>query len=62
MPAITIAGLINIETTVTVTEFPIAYTPVQYPFFGVKTTVAGVGYNISKALLSLGHTVFQHLS
>jgi len=57
MPAITIAGLINIETTVTVSEFPIAYTPVQYPFFGVKTTVAGVGYNISKALLSLGHSI-----
>ena len=35
-------------------SFPIAYQPVLYPFFGVKTTVSGVGYNIAKALTTLG--------
>ncbi len=52
-----VAGLINIEITLKVNEFPIEYTPVQYPFFGVNSTVSGVGYNVSKALTTLGNTV-----
>lgn len=52
-----VAGLINIETTLKVDGFPIEYTPVQYPFFGVNSTVSGVGYNLSKALTILGGTV-----
>ncbi len=52
-----IAGLINIETTVRVDGFPIPYTPVRYPFFGVRSTVSGVGYNLTKALHTLGHEV-----
>lgn len=43
----------NIETTLKVEGFPIAYEPARYLFFGVNTTVAGVGYNISKALTTL---------
>jgi ribokinase len=54
MSAIFIAGLINIETTVQVEAFPIEYGPVRYPFFGVHSTVSGVGYNLAKALLTLG--------
>lgn len=57
MPNIVISGLINIETTVQVEGFPIGYTPVRYPFFGVRSTVAGVGYNIARALHTLGNTV-----
>lgn len=54
MKPILVSGLINIETTVAVASFPIAYEPVRYPFFGLHSSVAGVGYNISRALLTLG--------
>jgi ribokinase len=56
-PPILISGLINIETTVRVDGFPIPYFPVRYPFFGVRSTVSGVGVNISVALITLGDTV-----
>jgi acarbose 7IV-phosphotransferase len=56
MAAILVSGLINIETTVQVDGFPIAYAPVRYPFFGVNATVSGVGYNVAKALHTLGST------
>ncbi len=55
--SILVSGLINLETTLKIDGFPIAYHPVQYPFFGVNTSVAGVGYNISKALATLGQEV-----
>ncbi len=57
MPTIAIAGLVNIETTIQVERFPVEYVPVRYPFFGVRSTVAGVGYNVAKALQTLGHDV-----
>lgn len=57
MATILVAGLINIETTLKIDGFPVEYAPVRYPFFGVNTTVAGVGYNISKALTILGNQV-----
>ncbi len=52
-----VAGLINIETTLKIDGFPLAYQPVRYPFFGVNTTVSGVGFNIAKALTTLGSDV-----
>lgn len=52
-----IAGLINVETTLAVKAFPIAYNPVNFPFFGIQTTVSGVGLNIAKALTTLGNNV-----
>lgn len=54
---ILISGLINIETTCRVSGFPIAYNPVNYPFFGVSSTVSGVGYNVARALTTLGDDV-----
>lgn len=57
MTKITVSGLINIETTVKIDSFPIEYMPVRYPFFGVRSTVSGVGLNIAKALTILGHEV-----
>ncbi|NLF79546.1 MAG: carbohydrate kinase family protein [Chloroflexi bacterium] len=51
---ILVSGLINIETTIQVDGFPVAYTPVRYPFFGVNASVSGVGYNVAKALHTLG--------
>ncbi len=52
-----VAGLINIETTLRVEGFPLHYNPVHYPFYGVASSVSGVGYNLSKALTVLGHGV-----
>lgn len=52
-----VSGLLNIETTVKIKEFPIEYYPIDYPFFGVNSNVSGVGYNISKALSTLGDKV-----
>jgi len=52
-----ISGLINIETTLKVDKFPIEYQPVLYPFYGIKSSVSGVGYNISKAMKILGDKI-----
>lgn len=52
-----VSGLINIETTLRIESFPLHYNPVNYPFFGVNSTVAGVGYNLTKALTALGNEV-----
>lgn len=53
-PRFLVSGLINIETTLRIDAFPLAYNPVNYPFFGVASTVSGVGYNVAKALTTLG--------
>jgi len=57
MSHILVSGLINIETTLRVDGFPVQYTPVRYPFYDINTTVSGVGYNIAKALTTLGDEV-----
>ncbi len=57
MKPILVSGLINLEITLQVERFPIDYTPVRYPFFGVGSSVSGVGYNVAKALTALGNSV-----
>lgn len=57
MKKILVSGLVNTETTVKVKQFPIEYFPIEYPFFGVNTSVSGVAYNIAKALRTLGDEV-----
>jgi sugar/nucleoside kinase (ribokinase family) len=57
MTRILVSGLINVETTLHVEGYPIHYEPVRYPFFGVNSTVSGVGYNVAKALITLGEEV-----
>jgi acarbose 7IV-phosphotransferase len=57
MTNILVSGLINLETTLRVDGFPLEYQPVRYPFFGVNSTVSGVGFNIAKALATLGDDV-----
>lgn len=57
MARFVVAGLINIETTVRIDGFPLAYAPARYLFHGIRSTVSGVGLNISKALHTLGHDV-----
>ena len=54
---ILVSGLINIETTLRVEQFPLDYAPVHFPFWGVRSTVSGVGYNIARALTTLGNEV-----
>lgn len=57
MPKILVSGLINIETTLKIDQFPLHYFPVTYPFYGVQSTISGVGYNLAKALTILGSEV-----
>jgi sugar/nucleoside kinase (ribokinase family) len=57
MANIIVSGLINIETTLRVEGFPIHYKPVNFPFFGVDSSVSGVGFNLAKALTVLGNSV-----
>lgn len=51
---ILISGLINEEITVATDSFPIDYSPVEYSFFGVNSSIGGVGYNVLQALKKLG--------
>lgn len=57
MSKITICGLVNLETTVPVDNFPIEYCPIDYKFFGITPHPSGVGLNLSSALKSLGDDV-----
>lgn len=54
MAKILISGLVNVETTLRVRQFPVEYYPIDYPFFGVNTAVSGVAYNIAGAVTALG--------
>jgi len=54
MPRVLVSGLVNLETTLKVDAFPVRYFPVRYPFFGVSSSVSGVGTNVAKALRALG--------
>ena len=57
MNKILVSGLLNVETSVMVDAFPIEYAPIEYPFFGVDTFVSGVGFNLAKALKTLGSEI-----
>ncbi len=57
MKKVLVCGHTNIETTLAIEGFPVEYAPMHYPFFGIQTAVAGVGYNITKALTTLGSKV-----
>lgn len=57
MKNILVSGLLNIETSVKVRQFPIDYYPIDYHFFGIESCVSGVAYNIAKALKTLGDNV-----
>ncbi len=49
-----VSGLLNFETILNVENFPIEYFPIDYPFFGITSSVSGTAFNISKALTTLG--------
>ena len=54
---ILVSGLLNTEPTTAVRGFPINYYPIDYPFFGINTSVSGVAFNLAKALKTLGDEV-----
>lgn len=49
--------MVNLETTLEVDGFPVAYVPVRRAIGGVRSAVSGVGFSIAKALTTLGHHV-----
>lgn len=57
MSKILISGLLNVETTLKIKEFPINYFPIDYPFFGIKTNISGVAYNIVNGLKKLNDDI-----
>jgi sugar/nucleoside kinase (ribokinase family) len=57
MAKILVSGLINLENTLRIDDFPLEYSPVNYPFWGVRSSISGVGYNVAKALTTLGDSV-----
>ncbi len=52
-----VSGLINVETNLRIRSFPVTYYPIDYPFYGIKSTVSGVGFNIASAAMTLGDDV-----
>ncbi len=57
MTRILVSGNTNIGTTVRVDTFPIPYHSGTFVPFGVQSHVSGVGYNVAKALTTLGNVV-----
>lgn len=57
MKRILISGLVNMETTLRVRQFPISYYPIDYPFFGIDSTASGVAYNIALAMKTLNDEI-----
>ena len=54
---IVVAGVTNIQFSVPVDGFPLAYVPVRYPQGQTGLRVAGVGYNVAAGLAALGSEV-----
>lgn len=52
-----ICGLVNMETTVSVSGFPVEYCPIDYNFFGVNSYPAGVGLNLALSFDALSDEV-----
>jgi len=58
MNNILVCGLTNIETALKINNFPVEYSPVEYSFNGVNSSISGVGYNVAKALKTLGSNLY----
>jgi len=54
---IVVAGVANVEVSVPVDGFPLAYAPVCYPQGRTRVRVAGAGFNVAAALGALGTPV-----
>jgi ribokinase len=51
---IAIVGVTNVEISVPIDAFPLAYSPVCYPQGQTGIRVSGVGFNLATALMTLG--------
>lgn len=52
-----VCGTLNLETTLPVSGFPLAYEPVRYRRFELRSQLSGVGFNVARALTVLGNRV-----
>jgi len=57
MGKIFVSGHVNQEVNLKIKSFPLAYNSVNFPFFGINTSISGVGLNIAKSLHTLGDEV-----
>jgi hypothetical protein len=57
MSNIVVSGLINIETSCPINNFPIEYCPVHYPLGQIKSCISGVGFNLTTNLKVLNDNV-----
>ena len=57
MAIITVVGNANIETTIPIGAFPLHYAPSRFVPFGLTSTISAVGYNVMRALSTLGNQV-----
>ncbi|HOL47425.1 MAG TPA: carbohydrate kinase family protein [bacterium] len=57
MKKILVSGLIDLEITLNINEFPIYYSPIEYLFNKINCSISGVGFNVAKALKILGADV-----
>ena len=56
MTRILVSGLVNLETSVKVEGFPLEYASQRISLYGIHSGPAGIGYNLAKALTTLGDT------
>lgn len=54
---IMVSGLINIESSCPIKQFPIEYFPIDYPFHKIASGISGVGYNLIRNFMKLGDDV-----
>lgn len=59
-PAFLVSGLINLETTCAIDDFPLPYVSQRFAGHGIDTHISGVGFNVAKALTTLGNNVDFH--
>ena len=52
-----VSGLINIESSCPVKQFPVEYFPIDYPFNKIASGISGVGYNLIRNFKKLGDDV-----
>ncbi|KPM51630.1 sugar kinase [Frankia sp. CcI49] len=54
---VVVAGVVNVQQTIPVEGFPVAYAPVRYLPHGLRLATSGVGLNVARALTGLGRPV-----
>ncbi len=55
--SVVVAGVVNVQQTIPVDGFPVAYAPVRYVPHSLRLEVSGVGCNVARALTALGRPV-----